>query len=110
VKLVPGFTHVRRGTASYRGVLRATPRSAPSWTCKCPEPHFTAQKAAECAAAEWDRRLQGEREVLSFLNCRVCLTWSQVQDMDYRGLILACGTCGVPQDRVKAVVAERLPS
>ena len=109
MRLIPGFTHIRRGTASYRGALRATPRSTPAWTCK--HDHLDATKATACAAAEWDRRQQGEREVFDLLNCIPCGTWmtqGQVQ-LSTSGKLM-CPRCGTGPDRVKVVVAERLPS
>jgi hypothetical protein len=105
VRYIPGFTHLSRGTASYRGALRATPRSTPVWTCK--HDHLTATKATECAAAEWDRREQGEREVFTLLNCLPCgRWWPDLAPAAHQ----VCPRCDVPVDRVKVVVTERLPS
>jgi hypothetical protein len=109
VRYIPGFTHLSRGTASYRGALRATPRSAPVWTCK--HDHLTAKKATECAAAEWDRREQGTREVFDLLHCIPCGSWLTGEQVNgLPGGVNMCPRCGVRPDRVKVVVVERLPS
>jgi hypothetical protein len=101
VKLIAGFTHVQRGRAAYRGVLRVTQKSAPAWTCRCPQPHLTAEAARSCADAELYAREQGGREVISLRRCEPCDRWWP------DGPASACPVCSVPMERVKLVVLER---
>jgi hypothetical protein len=99
VKLLAGFTHVNRGTADYKGVLRATPKSAPAWTCT--HNHLSAEAARRCADFELESRKQGSREVISLRWCEPCGRWWPDGDAP------ACPVCSVPMERVKLVVLER---
>ncbi len=100
-KLVAGFTHVRRGTARYRGVLRVTAKAVPAWTCSCRPDHMTPESARLCADTELERRTQGGREVISLRRCEPCDRWWP------DGPGPACPVCSVPSERVKLVVLER---
>jgi hypothetical protein len=99
VKLIAGFTHVKRGTSDYRGVLRATAKSAPAWTCA--HSHLTPEAARRCADFERKRRTEGEREVISLRRCEPCDRWWPDGDT------AACPVCSVPMEKVKLVVLER---
>jgi len=103
-ELQAGFTHLRRGTARYAGVLRADPRARPSWTC--PHEHYTAVMARSCAAAEAERRRQGGSEVLALLHCEPCERWWKDEPGTRHGPY-ACPRCSVPLERVKFAVLER---
>jgi hypothetical protein len=102
VKLVAGYSHIRRGAAGYRGVLRVTPKAVPSWTCR--HEHLTTRMAAACAVAELERRENGEKEVFSLLNCTGCARWWT--DPGARQP-LPCPRCTVLLERVKVQVLER---
>lgn len=110
--LIAGYTHVQRGRAAYRGALRATPKSAPRWTCACAPVHLTAEKARACAAAELERRVQGGQDVLTLLHCRPCAEgggsawWEDVPAAES----LACPRCGAPLRRLKLVVVGSAPA
>jgi hypothetical protein len=110
LKLIAGFTHVQRGTAHYRGVLRVTPKAVPSWTCPCVPSHLTAEAAVRCARSELERRQQGGRQVFVLLHCERCSEaggscwWDDVP-----GRSLPCPRCGVPLLRLKLAVLERSP-
>lgn len=98
-KLLAGFTHVNRGTADYKGVLRATAKSAPAWTCA--HNHLTAEAARRCADFELESRKQGSREVFTLRRCEPCDRWHP------DGPGSACPVCSVPMERVKLAVLER---
>jgi hypothetical protein len=97
--LVASYMRLRAGTASFRGVLRATPDSAPRWTC--PDDHLSTASARRCAEAELERRNQGGREVFTLRRCGPCDAWYP------DGPGSPCPVCSVPMERVKLVVLER---
>jgi len=106
-ELIPGYEHVRRGTAAYRGTLRQTPRGAPVWRCGCPAPHLNTITARRCAEQEMERRRQGGRQVLALLRCDPCERW--YPDDPVPGVTL-CPRCGVRLERLKVAVLERGPA
>jgi hypothetical protein len=100
--LIPGFTHRRRGTSSYGGVLRESPRSLrPSWLCV--HDHLTAMSATTCAVHELENRKQGRQEVFYLLRCEPCAKWHDGGDSDGR----TCPDCDVPMAQLKVIVVER---
>lgn len=114
-ELTPGYkvvSYPRHATAAYRGVLRRTPGSKPSWSCTCPSPHLSPVTARKCAVSELERRGQGGREVFTLLHCERCREggasswWDDVPG----GEELACPRCGVPLRRLKLVVVGSVPA
>jgi hypothetical protein len=110
-ELTAGWTSFTEGAArAYRGALRRTPGSTPSWVCKCPRPHLAAPTARACAAAELERRQQAEREVFTLLYCKPCdeagysAWWADANGTAF------CVRCGCSLERVKLVVLERTPA
>jgi hypothetical protein len=102
--LIPGFTHRRRGTSSYGGVLRESPRSLrPSWLCV--HDHLTAMSATACAVHELENRKQGRQEVFYLLRCEPCQEWFDAPEV---GGLARCPLCGVPMARLKVIVVERI--
>jgi uncharacterized C2H2 Zn-finger protein len=109
--LIPGYTLAGPGQRGYRGVLRRTPKSRPSWTCRHDD-HLAPRSAKKCAAAERERREQGKGEVFTLLHCRRCAEasasawWDDVPGEES----LACPRCGVPLRRMKLVVVGGDPA
>lgn len=99
--LLPGFTR-GKGPAVFLGALRRTPKSDPFWTCS--HIHSLPAIARRCAEAEADRRQAGREQVFSLLHCGVCTAWYPDEPTGFR-----CFRCGVPMERVKLAVLERLP-
>jgi hypothetical protein len=100
-RLLPGYAHWKRGTASYRGKLHTGPKALPEWLCE--HDHVTTASALRCAEAELEQRRQGGRQVFSLLRCESCERWWD----DARG-VTACPACSVPMARVKVLVLERV--
>ena len=101
--LAAGFTRARGPAGKllpgWQGVLRRTPHSQPSW--QCAHQHMASPSAVRCAAAELERRTQGEAEVFTLLRCAPCDGW--LPDAGES----ACPRCGVPLERVKLAVLGR---
>jgi hypothetical protein len=101
-----GYTYLRRGTASYAGVLRSTETGALVW--KCAHDHLVAVSARRCAEAELDRRREGARVVVTVLHCEEDGQWfdpaKDRTDFDWRDGL--CPRCGVPMLREKVLVLE----
>lgn len=108
--LIAGYVHVRRGTSAYKGALRATPKSAPRWTCACAPVHLTAEKARACAEAELERRTQGAGQVFTLLHCGPCSEAVGSSWWDDVPGLAACPRCGVPLERLKLAVTGRGPA
>jgi len=113
--LIAGYKVIeypRHATAAYRGVLRRTPGSRPSWSCSCPSPHLSPVTARGCAERELERRGQGSREVFTLLHCKRCAEgggsswWDDVPGEEG----LKCPRCGVPLERLKLVVVGSAPA
>ena len=102
--LLPGFTRGPK-PGTYLGALRRTRKSDPVWTCQhVHNSHSLPAIATRCALGEEERRQQGRDQVFFLLHCAVCASWWP----DARG-VTACLRCGVPMERVKLAVLERLP-
>jgi rubrerythrin len=99
--LTPGYRFRRRGTSSYRGVLRR-PAGSEAWAC--PHDHMSPGKAKLCAEAELENRRQAAQSVIVLLRCEPCDRWWPA------GAAGACPVCGVPMERLKLVVAGRSPA
>lgn len=99
--LLPGFTRGAK-PGVYLGALRRTRKSDPVWTC--PHAHAVPAIATRCAVGEEEKRAQGRDQVFFLLHCGACTSWWP----DAPG-VTRCAGCGVPMERVKLAVLERLP-
>jgi rRNA maturation endonuclease Nob1 len=73
------------------------------WTCD--DDHLVAGSAQRCAQAELARRARVQGTVLVLLRCEPCESWFG----NVAG-VTACPRCGVPLERVTAVVTGRQPA
>jgi hypothetical protein len=110
--MVAGYVQAQRGRAQYSGVLRNHSKSIVLWTC--PDDHKTATSARRCAETELERRLQGQRSVVTLAWCEPCRTWwtpaqasGHREPREDRLLGLGCPRCDFHLEIVKLVVLER---
>ena len=101
--LIPGYAHIDRGMARYRGALRESPGGRPAWTCQ--HDHAYTGGAVMCAKREKNGRVEAGKVVLDVLWCEHCTTWTP-----YEEGVTACWRCYVPVDRVKLLILERHPA
>jgi hypothetical protein len=107
--LIAGYALVRPGKAGYRGVLRRTPKSPPSWTCPHND-HLVPRSARLCAEAEREQRAQGEGQVFTLLHCKPCSEGGGSSWWDDAAGPVACPRCGVPLLRLKLAVVGSAPA